>query len=131
MSLDFVTVFEYRDSLFWGAFNTVWIGFAGMVAAMLIGVFGAGASTFGPSWLRRSVGAYVYFFRGTPLLTQLIAAFYLPSLFGFNVPSAPVGIICLGFYFGAYITEILRGAIEGLPSGQIDVARAASAAVIS
>lgn len=124
MNLEFAPVLENMDQLLWGAFNTVWLGFAGMVAAMAMGVLGAAAATLGPIWLRRAVGAYVYFFRGTPLLTQIIAAFYLPSLFGYNVPSAPVGIICLGLYYGAYIAEILRGAVEALPSGQVDVARA-------
>ncbi len=124
MSLDFIPVFEYLDNLLWGAFNTAWLGFAGMIAAMAMGVLGAAAATMGPRWLQRGVAAYVYFFRGTPLLTQIIAAFYLPSLFGYNVPAAPVGIVCLGFYYGAYITEILRGAVEALPSGQVDVARA-------
>jgi polar amino acid transport system permease protein len=124
MGLNFVPVFEHFDQLIWGALNTVWLGFAGMLAAVLMGVLGAAGSTLGPHWIRRAVASYVYFFRGTPLLTQIIAAFYLPSLFGYNMGAVPVGIICLGLYFGAYITEIVRAAVEAIPSGQIDVARA-------
>lgn len=124
MSLDFTSVFQHLEQLAWGAFNTVWLGFAGMAAAFLMGVLGAAAATMGFHWLRRTVAAYVYFFRGTPLLTQILAAFYLPSFLGYNVPSALVGITCLGLYFGAYITEILRAGVKAIPSGQVDVARA-------
>lgn len=124
MNLDFAPVFEHLDRLGWGAFNTVWLGFAGMVAALLIGVLGSAGATLGPRSMRRILASYVYFFRGTPLLTQLVAAYYLPSLLGYNVASAYVGIIGLGVYFGAYITEILRAAVEAIPRGQVDVARA-------
>jgi His/Glu/Gln/Arg/opine family amino acid ABC transporter permease subunit len=124
MKLDFVPVFERLHQLLWGALNTVWFGVAGMAAALLVGAVCAAASTLGPRWLRGVVAGYIDFFRGTPLLTQIIAAFYGPALLGFDVPPTPVGIVCLGLYFGAYVSEILRAAMAALPSGQVDVARA-------
>ncbi len=84
-------------------------------------------------WLRLSAFAYIFFFRGTPLLVQIFLVYYGLSQFEAVRTSAlwPIlrepywcAIIAFGLNTGAYSAEILRGAIESVPAGQVEAARA-------
>ncbi|SCY89600.1 amino acid ABC transporter permease [Desulfoluna spongiiphila] len=67
---------------------------------------------------------YVEAFRGTPLLIQLFFIYYgLPSV-GVTLSSTTAGILGLGLNGGAYISEIIRGALFSVPSGQKEAATA-------
>lgn len=71
----------------------------------------------------RFLGAYVSFFRGTPLLIQLFLIYYgLPSI-GVNMPRYIAAVLSLGLNSAAYISEIIRGAMASVPKGQEDAAR--------
>ena len=79
------------------------------------------------------INAYVYLFRGTPLLVQLYLIYYGLSQFEFVRDSFlwPVlreawwcALITFALNSGAYATEIIRGAVETTPSGEIEGARA-------
>jgi polar amino acid transport system permease protein len=88
--------------------------------------------------LSNLAGAYIYFFRGTPLLAQLFLIYAgLGALFlayrGFLEDIGLWAILREGFYYviaafslntGAYQAEILRGGIESVPRGQTEAARA-------
>ena len=80
------------------------------------------------------IRAYVYFFRGTPLLVQMFIVYYGFGQFeaikaSFLWPLFREAWFCALFTFtlntGAYTTEILRGAIEATPHGEIEAAKAA------
>ena len=64
------------------------------------------------------------FVRGTPLLLQLFAIFYLPPLLGIDLSPFASGVVGLGLNGGAYTAEILRGGIQALPRGQAESGRA-------
>jgi len=65
---------------------------------------------------------YVEVFRGTPLLIQLFFIYYgLPSV-GITFSNTAAGILGLGLNGGAYISEIIRGALMAIPSGQSEAA---------
>ncbi|WP_206996457.1 amino acid ABC transporter permease [Trinickia mobilis] len=69
---------------------------------------------------------YVSAIRGTPLLIQLLIAYYvLPTLIGLSITPAAAGILALSLNTAAYICEILRGALGTIPDGQ----RAAASAL--
>ena len=92
--------------------------------------------------LSRSAWAYLWFFRGTPLLVQLIFWYNISALypeFSFGVPFATpwlhfnanalitpfaVAILGLGLNEGAYMAEIVRGGIVGVDRGQSEAAKA-------
>ncbi|EDL2203930.1 ABC transporter permease, partial [Salmonella enterica subsp. enterica serovar Typhimurium] len=66
---------------------------------------------------------YVAIIRGTPLLVQLFIWYYgLPRL-GVMLPSFFCGVIGLGLYSAAYVSEIVRGAIMSVERGQNEAAR--------
>lgn len=92
--------------------------------------------------LSRGAWAYIWFFRGTPLLVQLIFWFNLAALYpeiSLGIPFGPtffsgdanalitpfaVAILGLGLNEGAYTAEIVRGGIAGIDRGQSEAAKA-------
>jgi polar amino acid transport system permease protein len=72
----------------------------------------------------RAVGAtYVSFFRGVPLLVQLLLFYYFLPFVGLNVPSLVAAVGTLALCTAAYLAEILRGGFLGIPPGEIEAAR--------
>ncbi len=76
---------------------------------------------------------YIFFFRGTPLLVQLFLVYYGLAQFDVVRKSALwpylrdpywCAIITMTMHTAAYIAEILRGAIQAVPPGEIEAARA-------
>lgn len=67
---------------------------------------------------------YVSLVRGTPLLVQIIFAYYALPQAGIVLDPIPTGIIALGFNYGAYMTEIFRAGIQAVPRGQTEAAGA-------
>jgi polar amino acid transport system permease protein len=72
--------------------------------------------------LRWAATIYVEFFRGTSLIVQLFWIFYVLPLLGIRTGPIETGIVVLGLHFGAYGSEIVRGAILAVPDGQRDAA---------
>lgn len=77
--------------------------------------------------------AYVFFFRGTPLLAQIFLIYYgsgqfrheldAIGLWGFFRDPWFCALLTLTLNTGAYSSEILRGAIQAVPKGEIEAAR--------
>jgi polar amino acid transport system permease protein len=76
--------------------------------------------------LRWTANVYVEVFRGTSLLVQLFWLFFVLPLPPFNLELTPltVAIVGLGLHYGAYGSEILRGALRSVPGGQYEAALA-------
>ena len=102
---------------------------AGLILAVPLGILhtSRNPAVYWPVWL------YVYVFRGTPLLIQLYLIYYGASQFEavresflWPVLKSPTwcALIALTLNTDAYTTEMLRGAIETAPRGEIEAARA-------
>ena len=75
-------------------------------------------------WLRWPVTALVYAVRGTPLLMVVFwAYFFLPSVTGHRTDQFSTMLAALVVFDGAYIAEIVRAGIQGIPKGQMECAR--------
>jgi glutamine transport system permease protein len=69
--------------------------------------------------------AYVELFRNSPLLVQLFLVFFgAPSVFGISFTPLEAGLITLSINTGAFMTVIIQSAIEEVPRGQWEAARA-------
>lgn len=68
--------------------------------------------------------AYVSFFRGVPLLVQLLIVYYFLPMIGFDLPPFFAAVIGLGVCSAAYQAENLRGGFLIIPRGQAEAARA-------
>lgn len=74
--------------------------------------------------VRLLTGAYVEFFRGTSLLVQLFWMYYVLPLppFYLDLPRMVVAVLAIALNFGAYGSEVVRGAILAVPRGQWEAA---------
>lgn len=74
----------------------------------------------GTTWIQ----AFIGIMRGTPVILQLsLVYFALPALSGLKISVLWAGILTFGLNSAAYIAEILRAGIEGLPKGQFEAAK--------
>lgn len=109
-----------------GFIMTLRIALAGLVLALALGVIFGTCSTskFKPFQLISRI--YVEFIQNTPLALQVM--FYysvLPMAFsssGFRIPKFILGVMGVGIYHGAYISEVIRTGIEAIPKGQSEAA---------
>jgi polar amino acid transport system permease protein len=106
------------------ALMTLWVSLAALFAGMLIGlILAAGQET--PSRLVRGfIMGYLWLFRGTPVLLQLVFAFNVLPVFGIVLPAYACAVLALGLNEGAYMTEIMRSGIRAVGPGQRLAARA-------
>lgn len=121
----------FRELLIVGLINTVKVAVLGLIIGILIGTVIAVAKV-APKY-RRTVrildkvcSVYVAVFRGTPMVVQLLLAYYvlLPTLGVKEVDSIVVGIVVFGMNSGAYVSEIMRGGINSVDKGQMEAGRA-------
>jgi len=86
----------------------------GLVAAVALALMGISHSR--PlNWIAR---VYVSLMRGTPMLVQIFVVYYgLPSV-GIALEPTPAGVIALSANVAAYLSESMRGAINGIHRGQ-------------
>jgi polar amino acid transport system permease protein len=124
MELDFSPAFAGWRNLLSGALVTVEITAVALVLGCIMGLL-VGIGRLNPA--RRVVYAlctsYVAAIRGTPLLVQLFILFFGLPQFGIMLPAFLCGVIGLGIYSGAYVSEIVRGAIQSIDKGQMEAAR--------
>lgn len=114
----FERIIQYIPALLDGALTTLTLSFT----AILIGFFG-GVILY---LLRRTkinpiiflVEVYVSFFRGTPMLVQLLMLFYVPPALGLDLNPYVAAISALGLNSAAYQSEILRAGFISIPFGQ-------------
>ena len=114
--LPFLLGFGLRNGFVMGAVLTLFICFVSIVASTILALFAAlgRLSRNGPAFGLSTF--YTSFFRGTPLLLQIFLIYLgLPQI-GLDLPSAvPAGIIALSLCYGAYMAEIFRAGITGVP----------------
>lgn len=124
MELDFSPVFAGWPDIVRGAVVTVQVTACALVLGCLMGLL-VGIGRLDPR--RRIVysicTAYVTVIRGTPLLVQLFLLFFGLPQFNILLPAFVCGVIGLGIYSGAYVSEIVRGAIQSVDKGQMEAAR--------
>lgn len=113
-----------------GLVNTLIIAFMGLLMGIVIGTLIATVKVMPkykllPRILDRICAVYVGFFRGTPIVVQLLLAYYvLFPIIGVRVGSLETCILVFGLNSGAYVSEIMRGGILSVDSGQMEAGRA-------
>lgn len=121
----------YREFVTRGFFITLKIALLGFIIGVALGtllalVQVAYNKNFFVKILDKICKAYVALFRGTPMVVQLLLAYYvlLPLMSLGNVNSETVGIIVFGMNSAAYVSEIMRGGINSVDIGQLEAGRA-------
>jgi polar amino acid transport system permease protein len=90
----------------------------------LVGIGIALARVSPRRWLSWPAIAYIRVIQGTPLLLQLFIVFFGADLFGLPLGAFLSAVLGLSLNAGAFLGEIWRGSIQGVPAGQTEAARA-------
>ena len=125
---DWVSFFKYLVSPFMleGAWTTLWLSVVCMVIGIVLGFASALMMMSSNRTLRAIAGFYVWLWRGTPLLVQLVIIYTgLPQL-GIKLGVIESVLLGLGLNEGAYFSEIIRAGIMAVDKGQFDAGRALS-----
>jgi polar amino acid transport system permease protein len=112
--------FDLLPTMLRGLSTTIQLTVYGAALALVVAIF-TGILRASPFILVRGIsGLYVEVFRGTSVLVQMFwMVFVLPQL-GVDLSPLQAGILALGLNVGAYGAEVVRGAIQSIPRGQIE-----------
>jgi polar amino acid transport system permease protein len=106
------------------ALATLWISITSMALGSAIGLVLSLMQQSRFRVLRYLAWTYLWLFRGTPVLLQIIFAFNVLPGFGLILSGPLCAVLALGFHEGAYMAEIFRSGLSAVPVGQRDAARA-------
>ncbi|MDJ0722873.1 MAG: ABC transporter permease [Desulfobacterales bacterium] len=132
--MDIAIIFDNIGIYLEGLQTTAWLVSLSLLLGLVLAIPLAVLRTAKSYAVQAPIRAYIYFFRGTPLLVQMFIVYYGFGQFeviktSFVWPLFREAWFCALFTFtlntGAYTTEILRGAIEATPHGEIEAAKAA------
>lgn len=126
MNLDFSIIFQDGNflSLLQGLWITVKMTFLGMMLSCCIGLIVGLGRLSSSKVISYLCSIYLAWFRGTPLLVQLMILYYgLAIGMGVDLNASMAGVIGLGMYSGSYVSEIVRGAIVSISKGQMEAGR--------
>lgn len=107
-----------------GLWVTVQITLLGTAIAMVLGLVLAVICRLSIPLVSQAVSFFVIFVRGTPLLVQAYCAFFVLPLYGFSLDAFTTGTIVIGINYSAYMAEVYRSGIEGVPAGQWEASTA-------
>jgi polar amino acid transport system permease protein len=124
-----ITKGGYKTAL-QGLLATVEIAVIGLIIGIILGTVIALVKVMpkyklGPRIAGGVCDVYVGFFRGTPMVVQLLLGYYvfLPML-GVTADAIIVAIVIFGLNSGAYVSEIMRAGIQSVDGGQLEAGRA-------
>lgn len=124
MDFDLNLFLESIPLLLKGAQTTAVLSIITIVLSIALGILGGLARVSGIAFLNHAMFTYVTVMRGVPLLVTLLFLYYgLPSM-GLVMEGLTVAVIALSITNAAYITEIVRAAIQAVDPGQMKAARA-------
>jgi polar amino acid transport system permease protein len=107
-----------------GVVTTIWLTGVSLIAGLVLG-FVVALMRRSKLRLLRSIGwVYIWIFRGTPLLVQLIVIYTALPQLGLRFSVVEAALIGLALNEAAYLAEIIRAGIEAVPEGQSRAARA-------
>lgn len=125
----------YGDEIAWGTLMTLVISVLSYLTGFVIGLLGAVGKLTAGAVVRGGFNLYTTTVRAIPELVLILLLFYAgqDAVNGLltSVGLGPVkingllaGVLVLGFVQGAYQTEVIRAAIQAIPVGQIEAAKA-------
>ena len=107
-----------------GSSGTILITIGGLSLGFVLGT-AAGLMKLSQNFaVRKIAGVYVETIRGTPMLVQAMFLYFgVPMALGLRIPPLVAGIVVIAVNSGAYIAEIVRGAVQSINVGQMEAGR--------
>lgn len=135
---DFFDLKGYGHLLWEGAIVTVEVSICSFVVSILLGLLGASCKLSKNPVARSLANAYTVVIRGVPELVLLLLIYYGGTVLAqkaasvisgqderIDINNFVAGVLVVGFVYGAFATEVFRGAFQSISKGQIEAAMAA------
>lgn len=135
---DFFDLKDYGHLLWEGAIVTVEVSICSFIVSIILGLLGASGKLSKNRLARGIANTYTIVIRGVPELVLLLLIYYGGTMLIQKIASAitgrderidinnfVAGVLVVGFVYGAFATEVFRGAFQSIPKGQIEAAMAA------
>src|SRR5438128_6865746 len=113
---------RYLPSLLQASVMTIVLSCLSMFLAVALGVLIASGRVYGARPIRAALLGYVELMRGTPILLQLFVLYYGLAT-AVRLPAFVAALLGLALNYAAYESEIYRGALEAVSTGQLEAAR--------
>ena len=126
----------WGDEMARAALITIAVSLSSMALGLVVGTIGAAAKLSALAPARWLAEGYTTVVRGVPELLVIYLLFFggsgavmfVASIFGYHgyveLNAFTIGTVAVGLISGAYSTEVIRGAVQAVPGGQIEAARA-------
>ncbi len=116
--------FLFSEYMLNGVWTTIWLSCAAMLLGCSLGVIVAFMKMSNIWILRRIAIAFIWLWRGTPLLVQMVIIYTVLPQVGLRLGVIESAIIALTLHEGAYFAEIVRAGILSVGKGQTDASQA-------
>ncbi|MES2199991.1 MAG: ABC transporter permease subunit [Chlamydiota bacterium] len=120
--IDSSLILDSLPALFKGASLTMQIAGLAAILGLLLGTGLALAQQSKVAAIRFLAGSYITFFRGTPMLIQILFVFYVLPEFGLSISPFWSVTLAMGLNSGAYISQVVRSGINAVSRGQVEAA---------
>lgn len=124
LEFNWAGVVDFLPELMTGLYYTLLISVVGLAIGFVVGAITGLARISRFKILYGIATVYIEVIRGTPVLVQAIWIYFaLPLIIQYTLPSVAAGIIVIALNAGAYIAEIVRGAVQSVEKGQNEAGR--------
>ncbi|WP_460112400.1 amino acid ABC transporter permease [Pseudomonas sp. H3_D04] len=113
-----------REVLWQGFLTSVQVSALAILLGTMVGIVTGLVLTYGKFWMRAPFRFYVDIIRGTPVFVLVLACFYMAPALGWQISAFQAGALGLTLFCGSHVAEIVRGALQALPSGQMEASKA-------
>jgi polar amino acid transport system permease protein len=115
---------QILPQMLWATLNTIMAAGIGYIIAAVVGLLFLLGQRTPYKIVNAIVREIIEFIRSTPLLIQLFFVYFVGPQFGITLSAWVCAMITIGLHFGTYLSEVYRGALEGVPKTQWEACRA-------
>ena len=116
--------FQILPQMLWATLNTIMAAGIGYAIAAVVGLLFLIGQRTPYKIINITIREIVEFIRSTPLLIQLFFVYFVGPQFGVTLSAWVCAMITIGLHFGTYLSEVYRGALEGVSKTQWEACRA-------
>ncbi|WP_245534747.1 amino acid ABC transporter permease [Treponema primitia] len=102
---------------------TLLVSILALLLALILGIIFGLFSTSNKKILRAIARVYVEIFQNTPLVVQVFFVYNALPYVGVTLDVFSIGMLCVGIYHGAYVSEVVRAGISSIARGQMEAAK--------
>lgn len=121
--MDWGIIWKYTPLLLNGLKVTLWLWPAGVALALLLGAVLVATGRSNSRLLVVATRVYTEIILGIPILVLLYVVYFVLPKFGLRLPELAAGLLTLMLYYSPYMAEVIRGALNAIPMGQVEAAQ--------